>query len=129
MLATSLRPQSLYADDAWGPLFARLHQAAPVHYCHKSPYESHWSVTGYDDIMAVELDHAAFSSSYRAWWHPDRRSAARRSIRQLHSYGPAAPHRAAQNRGANRDFIAKELMANIGIAAKPRIALICRVAS
>ena len=23
----------LYADDTWGPLFARLRQEAPVHYC------------------------------------------------------------------------------------------------
>src|SRR5262249_32352513 len=53
----------LYADDTWGPLFARLRQEAPVHYCSKSAYGPYWSVTRYDDIMAVELDHAAFSSS------------------------------------------------------------------
>ena len=53
----------LYADDAWGQLFARLRRYAPVHYCHKSAYGPYWSVTRYDDIMAVELDHATFSSS------------------------------------------------------------------
>src|SRR5262249_38080143 len=53
----------LYADDAWGPLFARLREEAPVHYCPKSAYGPYWSVTRYDDIMAVELDHATFSSS------------------------------------------------------------------
>jgi cytochrome P450 len=53
----------LYADDAWGPLFARLRREAPVHYCHKSAYGPYWSVTRYDDIMAVELDHATFSSA------------------------------------------------------------------
>ena len=53
----------LYADDTWGPLFARLRREAPVHYCYKSAYGPYWSVTRYDDIMAVELDHAAFSSS------------------------------------------------------------------
>ena len=53
----------LYADDTWGQLFARLRRDAPVHYCHKSAYGPYWSVTRYDDIMAVELDHATFSSS------------------------------------------------------------------
>jgi cytochrome P450 len=53
----------LYADDTWGQLFARLRREAPVHYCHKSAYGPYWSVTRYKDIMAVELDHATFSSS------------------------------------------------------------------
>jgi cytochrome P450 len=53
----------LYADDTWAPLVARLRREAPVHYCHKSAYGPYWSVTRYDDIMAVELDHATFSSS------------------------------------------------------------------
>jgi cytochrome P450 len=53
----------LYADDSWRPLFARLRQEAPVHYCHKSAYGPYWSVTRYEDIMAVELDHATFSSA------------------------------------------------------------------
>src|SRR5262249_50355980 len=53
----------LYAGDAWGQLFARLRREAPVHYCCKSAYGPYWSVTRYNDIMAVELDHATFSSS------------------------------------------------------------------
>src|SRR5262245_36288793 len=53
----------LYADDTWGQLFARLRREAPVHYCCKSAYGPYWSVTRYSDIMAVELDHARFSSS------------------------------------------------------------------
>src|SRR5262245_40208212 len=53
----------LYADDTWGQLFARLRREAPVHYCRKSAYGPYWSVTRYNDIMAVELDHARFSSS------------------------------------------------------------------
>ena len=53
----------LYADDTWGQLFARLRREAPVHYCCKSAYGPFWSVTRYNDIMAVELDHATFSSS------------------------------------------------------------------
>jgi cytochrome P450 len=34
-----------------------------VHYCGSSPFGPYWSVTRYDDISAVELDHENFSSS------------------------------------------------------------------
>ncbi len=53
----------LYLDDTWQPLFARLRQEDPIHYCPGSPYGPYWSVTRYDDIMAVELNHAVYSSS------------------------------------------------------------------
>ncbi|HKU98190.1 MAG TPA: cytochrome P450, partial [Vineibacter sp.] len=53
----------LYMDDTWQPLFARLRREDPVHYCPESPYGPYWSVTRYDDIMAVELNHAVYSSS------------------------------------------------------------------
>jgi cytochrome P450 len=53
----------LYAADSWGQLFARLRREAPIHYCSKSAYGPYWSVTRYDDILAVELDHTTFSSS------------------------------------------------------------------
>ena len=52
----------LYADDVWRPLFARLRREAPVHYCRQSRYGPFWSITRYRDIMAVELDHATYSS-------------------------------------------------------------------
>jgi cytochrome P450 len=52
----------LYQDDVWGPLFARLRREAPVHYCRQSRYGPFWSITRYQDIMAVELDHATYSS-------------------------------------------------------------------
>jgi cytochrome P450 len=52
----------LYQDDIWRPLFARLRRDDPVHYCEASSYGSYWSVTRYDDIFAVELDHENYSS-------------------------------------------------------------------
>ena len=52
----------LYEQDTWRPLFARLRREAPVHYCAASPYGPYWSVTRYNDIMTVELDHATYSS-------------------------------------------------------------------
>ena len=53
----------LYQDDIWRPLFAQLRRDDPVHYCEASPFGPYWSVTRYDDIFQVELDHENYSSS------------------------------------------------------------------
>jgi cytochrome P450 len=53
---------AIYENDIWQPLFARLRREDPVHHCPESPYGPYWSVTRYSDIMAVELDHASYSS-------------------------------------------------------------------
>lgn len=53
----------LYQDDSWRPHFAQLRRDDPVHYCKTSPFGPYWSVTRYDDISAVELDHENYSSS------------------------------------------------------------------
>jgi hypothetical protein len=53
----------LYQDDTWRPLFAQLRRDDPVHYCEASPFGPYWSVTRYDDIFSVELDHENYSSS------------------------------------------------------------------
>ncbi|TWT15188.1 cytochrome P450 [Reyranella sp. CPCC 100927] len=61
--AIDVSDPQLYLDDTWQPLFARLRHQDPIHYCPASPYGPYWSVTRYDDIMAVELNHAVYSSS------------------------------------------------------------------
>ena len=53
---------TLYETDAHWPFFERLRNEAPVHYCEKSAFGPYWSVTRYDDIMAVDKDHETFSS-------------------------------------------------------------------
>jgi len=53
----------LYQDDTWRPLFTQLRRNDPVHYCASSPFGPYWSVTRYDDILAVELDHETYSSA------------------------------------------------------------------
>src|SRR6476660_4462968 len=53
----------LYQDDTWRPLFAQLRRDDPVHYCEASPFGPYWSVTRYDDIFAVKLDHENYSSA------------------------------------------------------------------
>ena len=52
----------LYQDDTWRPYFERLRREDPVHRCENGMYGAFWSVTRYRDIMAVDTNHAAFSS-------------------------------------------------------------------
>lgn len=44
--------------------FKRLRDEAPVHYCPESQYGPYWSISRYEDIMAVDKNHQVFSSSY-----------------------------------------------------------------
>lgn len=48
---------ALYRDDGWRDVFARLRREAPVNYCADSRYGPYWSLSCYNDIMGVELDH------------------------------------------------------------------------
>lgn len=54
---------SLFATDTELPFFERLRNEDPVHWCETGNYEPHWSITRYDDIAAVDLDHKRFSSA------------------------------------------------------------------
>ena len=51
-----------FENDTAPHYFARLRRDDPVHF-HDSPvYGPYWSITRYQDIMAVDTNHAAFSS-------------------------------------------------------------------
>ena len=52
----------LFQDDTIGEYFARLRREDPVHLCRESPYGPYWSVTKFNDIMRVDVDHTTFSS-------------------------------------------------------------------
>ncbi len=52
----------LFEHDYIGWYFERLRQQDPVHLAHSKRYGPYWSVTRYRDIMAVDTDHANFSS-------------------------------------------------------------------
>jgi cytochrome P450 len=54
----------LWRTNAWRPLFADLRRDEPVSYCPKSSFGPYWSITRYDDIVAVEADAETFSSSW-----------------------------------------------------------------
>ncbi|MGB1737936.1 MAG: cytochrome P450, partial [Pseudomonadales bacterium] len=60
--AVDVSDPSLYETDSWRPIFARLRSEAPVHYCADSPFGPYWSITRFEDIMAVDSNHQSFSS-------------------------------------------------------------------
>jgi cytochrome P450 len=54
-------PELFRTDSHW-PYFERLRAEAPVHWCRDSEFGPYWSVTRYNDIMAVDTNHQVFSS-------------------------------------------------------------------
>jgi cytochrome P450 len=81
--AIDVSDPSIYQQDTWQPLFARLRREAPVHYCTESRYGPYWSVTRYNDIMAVELDQATYSSQLGGVQIEDMPDMERRSFVQM----------------------------------------------
>jgi cytochrome P450 len=53
----------LFHNDVIGPYFERLRREDPVHFCHSKVYGPYWSITRYQDIMAIDTDHKRFSSA------------------------------------------------------------------
>lgn len=54
-------PALFEADTIW-PYFERLRKEDPVHYQTEHEFGPYWSVTKYNDIVAVDTNHKAFSS-------------------------------------------------------------------
>ena len=52
----------LWQTDTHLPLFERLRREDPVHWCASSAFGSFWSITRFDDIVAVDTNHKDFSS-------------------------------------------------------------------
>lgn len=53
----------LFRGDAHWAIFDRLRAEAPVHYTPESDYGAFWSVSKYNDIMAIDTNHQVFSSA------------------------------------------------------------------
>ncbi|MBL8546616.1 MAG: cytochrome P450 [Hyphomonadaceae bacterium] len=51
-----------FRDNNFWPFFERLRKEDPVHYCPDSQNGPYWSITKYNDIMAVDTNHQQFSS-------------------------------------------------------------------
>jgi len=54
-------PKRFQNGTIW-PYFERLRREAPVHYCADGMFGPYWSITKYNDIMAVDTNHKVFSS-------------------------------------------------------------------
>ena len=52
----------LWRTNSFWPYFERLRRDAPVHYCRESMFGPYWSITRFNDIMAVDTNHQVFSS-------------------------------------------------------------------
>jgi cytochrome P450 len=52
----------LFRDNTMWPYFERLRKENPVHLQTEHQFGPYWSVTKYNDIMAVDTNHEAFSS-------------------------------------------------------------------
>ena len=52
----------LFQQDQHWEYFRRLRKEAPVHYCPQSSVGAYWSITKYNDIVAVDSNHKVFSS-------------------------------------------------------------------
>jgi cytochrome P450 len=53
----------LYVTGAQHDYFRRLRNEDPVHYCADSAFGPYWSITRFHDIVAVDSNHAVFSSN------------------------------------------------------------------
>ena len=52
-----------FQDDTIWPVFERLRREDPVHFTPESEYGPYWSITRWDDIMAIDSNHVDFSSA------------------------------------------------------------------
>ena len=52
----------MFLEDSWHAYFARLRDESPVHYQAESPFGPFWSITRFDDIVAVDSNFKDFSS-------------------------------------------------------------------
>jgi len=56
--------RDLFENDVIWPYFERLRKEAPVHKSFDEEFGPYWSVTRFEDIMAVDTNHHVFSSSW-----------------------------------------------------------------
>ncbi|HDY81653.1 MAG: cytochrome P450 [Gammaproteobacteria bacterium] len=52
----------MHRDDTWRDYFTRLRDEAPVHYQKDSPFGPFWSISRFEDIVAIDSNFKDFSS-------------------------------------------------------------------
>ena len=60
----NLADPELWRGEGYWDRFARMRKEAPLHWCEESFVGGFWSVTRYEDVMKVDIDHQRFSSSW-----------------------------------------------------------------
>jgi cytochrome P450 len=55
---------ALFQADAHWPYFERLRKEDPIHFTAESEFGPYWSITRFNDIMAVDTNHQVFSSDF-----------------------------------------------------------------
>jgi len=90
----------LYETDAHWAYFERLRREAPVHFCAHSDFGPFWSVTRFEDIIAVDKNHGTFSSE------PNILLADQPEDFQLRSFITMDPPQHEVERGAVQDVVA-----------------------
>lgn len=71
---------SRFASDTMWPVFDRLRKEDPIHFTPESEFGPYWSITKYNDIMAVETDHKTFSSEPEIMLRTDSMDEASREL-------------------------------------------------
>ena len=56
------RPDRFQNDTLW-PYFERLRKEDPIHLTENSEFGRYWSITRWEDILAVDTNHQVFSSA------------------------------------------------------------------
>jgi cytochrome P450 len=87
---------ALFAADAMWPIFDRLRAEAPVHFTADSAYGPFWSITRFQDIMAVETNPLVFSSAQGAGLLSLESQEAARAITHRHFMEMDPPEHAVQ---------------------------------
>ena len=62
-LRTSSKPAHVFQTNAQFPIFERLRAEDPIHFHESGLFGPYWSITKFNDIMAIDKDHARFPES------------------------------------------------------------------
>jgi cytochrome P450 len=100
----------LFADDTVGHLFERLRRDDPVHLSHSPLFGPYWSITKYNDIMAVDTNHQVFSSD---WTHGGITIGDRPMGERLQMFIAMDPPRHDEQRKAVSPIVAPGNLANM----------------
>ena len=97
----------LFQSDAIWPYFERLRREDPVHFTAEADFAPHWSITKYNDIVAVDTNHQVFSSEGGITLPPSER-VAQQMIAEGASTAPSLFSSGGPNAGPPPMFIAMD---------------------